>query len=294
MGLRKKFNRGVLVAFTICLALAGYASWQILQAGAREEVQQNARIMMEAALAIRKYTVSEVRPLLAEQMKAEFLPQTVPAYSATQNFKTLRAEFPEYAYKEAAINPTNPENRATDWETQIIHHFRDHPDRTELIAERDTPSGPALTLSRPMRIEAPGCLSCHGEVADAPETLKTKYGTANGFGWKVDEVIGAQIVSVPMSVPLTRARNTFLVFMGTLVGVFVVLFLLLNVFLHFIVIRPVNRMAAIANDVSMGKPNVAEYTRPGNDEIAGLSASFNRMRRSLENALQMLEGDGPG
>jgi protein-histidine pros-kinase len=28
------------------------------------------------------------------------------------------------------------------------------------------------------------------------------YGTNNGFGWKENEIVGAQIVSVPMSVPL--------------------------------------------------------------------------------------------
>ena len=63
---------------------------------------------------------------------------------------------------------------------------------------------------------------------------------------------------------------------------------LLNILLHFVVIRPVTRMAVIANEVSMGKPDVPEYVRPGKDEISSLSQSFNRMRLSLENAMKML------
>lgn len=291
MGLRRKFNRAMLVGFAIGLAIAGWVSWHILQGGARAEVQQNARMMMEAGLAIRAYTVAEVRPLLSEKMATEFLPQSVPAYSATRNLRMLREKFPEYVYKEAAINPTNPENRATDWENQIIQYFRDHPGEEELVAERDSPTGAALTLSRPMQIESKGCLACHGRPEEAPPTLIAKYGSANGFGWKEGEVIGAQIVSIPMSVPLGRASKTFLVFMGSLIGVFALLFLLLNLFLHFIVIRPVNRMAQIASDVSMGKADVPEFARKGEDEIASLSVSFNRMRRSLENALKMIEGE---
>ena len=91
-----------------------------------------------------------------------------------------------------------------------------------------------------------------------------------------------------MSVPLERARQTFATFLILLGGVFVLLLALLNILLHFVVIQPVTRMAAIANEVSLGKPDVPEYVRAGKDEISSLSQSFNRMRLSLENAMKML------
>ena len=43
-----------------------------------------------------------------------------------------------------------------------------------------------------------------------------KYGPANGFGWQLGEVVGAQIVSVPMAVPLARAHQAWRVFMALL------------------------------------------------------------------------------
>ena len=50
MGLRMKFNWVLLLAFLIGLALTAYLSDRILKNNAREEVIQNARIMMESAL----------------------------------------------------------------------------------------------------------------------------------------------------------------------------------------------------------------------------------------------------
>ncbi len=289
MGLRMKFNLVLSLAFSIGLVIAGFLSYQVLQKNAREEVLHNAGIMMESAKAIRRYTVNEIRPLLVLQMKRVFLPQSVPAYSATQNIRGLRQRYPEYTYKEATLNPTNPANRAKDWEADIIEWFRNNTNEGELIGGRETPTGPAIYLSRPIKIENENCLVCHSTPEEAPKTMLSLYGSANGFGWKLHEIVGAQIVSVPMSVPLQRAETTFYAFTGSLLGVFVFIAILLNVLLNIIVIRPVMAMAKIANDVSMGATEVPEFTVTGKDEIASLAISFNRMRRSLCNAMRMLD-----
>src|SRR3546814_11597672 len=84
-----------------------------------------------------------------------------------------------------------------------------------------------------------------------------------------------------MSLPLQKGYNSFMVFMGALVVVFLVIILMLNVLLHYVVIKPVVKISEIASQVSMGQMDVPEYERTGKDEIASLSASFNRMRRSL-------------
>lgn len=288
MGLRMKFNLVLLLAFIIGLVLAAYLSDHILKQNAREEVVQNARIMIESALGARTYTAEQIKPLLTLQMKRAFRPETVSAYAATQSFKVLHTKFPEYTYKEAALNPTNPVDRATDWEADIINEFRNNSAQKELVVERDTPTGRVLNLARPLGIHDPGCLTCHGKVEDAPKTMTDIYGVNNGFGWKMQEIIGAQIVTVPMAVPMQRARTTFTTFMILLGGVFLLLLVLLNILLHFVVIQPVVQIASIANQVSMGEADVPEYVRPGKDEISSLSQSFNRMRLSLENAMKML------
>ena len=114
------------------------------------------------------------------------------------------------------------------------------------------------------------------------------YGPDHGFGWKENEIIGAQIVSVPMSVALDRANQVRLLFLGLYAGVFVALFLLLNLLLDVVVISPIDKMTKTSEAVSMGQMDAPEYQRGGKDQIARLSTSINRMRRSLQEALRML------
>ena len=113
--------------------------------------------MIDSALGMRDYTEGEILPLLHAQMQSEFLPQSVPFYAATQNFLRLHQTHPQYSYKEATLNPTNPRDRATDWEADIIQRFRSDATTHEFVGERDTPIGRSLYLARPIRVEAGAC-----------------------------------------------------------------------------------------------------------------------------------------
>src|SRR6185436_17693366 len=290
MKLIVKFNLVFIVVFLLGLAAAGYVSRELLQANARDEIVQSARLVMESALANRAYTSSQVGPLLQTQMKYTFLPQSVPAYSATEVFNTVRKTFPEYAYKEATLNPTNPRNRANDWEADIVNQFRNATDKPEVVGERDTPSGRSFYIARPIQIKNEACLACHSTVDAAPKTLVDRYGPANGFGWRLNEVIGAQIVSVPTDVPIARANKAFRTFMVSLTVVFAVIFVVLNLMIWYTVIRPVTRLSRLSDQVSQGEnmeaPDFEVKTR---DEIGVLTQSFNRMKKSLVQAMKMLE-----
>jgi len=284
-----KFNVVLISVCVIALALTGVMSYRILQDNARNEVAERAELMMEAALAVRSYTIGEIRPLLALQMKHEFLPQTVPAYSATQAFLKLREKHPEYSYKEATLNPTNPRDRAVEWEVDIIEGFRNGRSNSHVVGTRETPNGQLFYIARPIEIKDPACLVCHSTIEVAPKTMLARYGNANGFGWKLNEVVGAQIVTVPMSLPIQQAQRAFTTFMGLLIGVFVAITVILNIMLQRIVIQPIVSMAHTADEVSKGKMDAPEFSETSKDEVGLLAASFNRMRRSMVKALEMLE-----
>lgn len=284
-----KFNIVLLGIFLLGFVIAGYVSYRVLQANAREEIVQNARLMMEAALSSRTYTSAQVKPLLETQLKYAFLPQTVPAYAATEVFNDMRKKHPDYGYKEATLNPTNPRDRASDWEADLVNAFRQSAANVEMVGERDTPTGRALYLARPIQITSAACLVCHSTIEVAPKTMIDLYGTANGFGWKMNEVIGAQVVSVPMSVPIKRADETFRTFMLSLAAVFIVTFVLLNAMMHFMVIRRVTRLSAIADQVSLGHMDAGEFRTRSKDEIGVLTDALARMKVSLVQAMKMLE-----
>jgi protein-histidine pros-kinase len=292
MKLPIKFNLIFIFSFGIGLLVAAFISNLIVQNNAREQVLENASLMMETTLATRTYTDEQISPLLndpANNPNGTFHPQGVPAYAATENFNYLRQRYPAYSYKEAALNPTNPRDRATDWEADIISSFRNDDTLTEMSGTRATPSGNVLYLARPIRIASASCLACHSTPDQAPASMLKLYGRDNGFGWKLHEAIGAQIVQVPTSVPISQANQAFTVLIASLVAVFLITLVVLNIVLHIAVIKPVAKLSLLADQVSMGKLDVPEFNVKGNDEISVLAKSFNRMQRSLVKALKMLD-----
>jgi HAMP domain-containing protein len=288
MGLRLKFNLVLALVFVLGLAVTGYVSHDLLHRNAQAEVLRNAGVMLEAALSMRAYTVGQIRSKL-RVVENEFLPEGVPAFAATEIMNQLRKKYPDYAYKEATLNPTNPRNRAVEWETDIVNEFRNHESRTELSGTRMTPSGPSMYLARPLQIKDPACLACHTTPDVAPAAMVRQYGTSNGYGWKLNEIIGAQVVSVPMALPIANANRAFYTFMTSLTVVFVVLFIILNVMLSVLIVRPITRMSTAADKISTGQMDVPELSEAGKDEVSLLAKSFNRMRRSLEKAISLID-----
>jgi protein-histidine pros-kinase len=289
MGLRLKFNLMLVGAFLLGLALAGGTIWWISAGHARDEAIDMARLMMEKAQATREYTDREVSPLLADVMRTRFVPASVPSYAAQTTFGAVRQNYPDFRYKEAALNPTNPADRATDWEADIINRFRADPQRTELVLEREAAVGRELVLARPLVVRSEGCLVCHSRPEAAPPTMIAVYGSANGFGWRLNETIGAQIVSVPLSSPLSRAFRETMVFVAALAGIFVAMLALLNLLLGAAVLSPLKRLSKVAEQASLGDLEAAGYEHRARDEVGTLSKAFERLRRSLQSALRMLE-----
>jgi protein-histidine pros-kinase len=249
-------------------------------------------MMMESASASGDYTNAQVRPLLETQLKYKFIPQSVPAFAATEQFNELRKNYPDYTFKAATLNPTNPKNHATDWEVDIVNQFRQSAAKTEVIGERATQSGRSLYLARPIQIKDPDCLTCHSTPDAAPRTMVETYGSANGFGWKVNDIVGANIVSVPTSVPVQRANYTFRVFLISLLAMFAFTIGMLNLMLYWFVIRRVKRLSRLADEVSLGNLDAGEFQTQSKDEIGVLTEALGRMKTSMVQAIKMLDAHG--
>jgi protein-histidine pros-kinase len=281
-----------VVVFGIGFAVAAYLAHGLLQRDAVDEVIENARLMMQTALSMRSYTSQQITPLLSsgDKFQQSFFPQTVPAYAATESFNYLRAKYPEYSYKEATLNPTNPRDRAVDWEADIIRIFRDDPGKKDFVGSRPTVAGTSWYLAQPIVAEE-SCLECHSTAANAPPAMVALYGNTNGFGWKRNEVVGAQIVSVPASLPIRMAQSAFDNLLANMGVVALVTLIALDLALMLIVVRPVSRLSQMADRISKGELDAPELPVKGSDEIAVLAGSFDRMRISMAKAIKMLEGE---
>jgi protein-histidine pros-kinase len=284
-----KFNLVFLAVAVVGFAASSVVTNALLVDNAREETLQNARLLMQASAAAGNYTSAHVVPLLENRLKFEFLPEAVPTFAAIEHLNELLKAYPDYSYKQATLNPTNPRNRANDWEQPLVNQLRANPGVSELVGERATPAGRALYIAKPISIGNAACLACHSTPDAAPKTMTDIYGAANGFGWKLHETVGAQIVSVPMTVPLERATTLLHTYMWSLLGIFAFLFVALNVTVHLFVTRRVSRLSRIADEVSLGHFDAAAFDIRDGDELAQLAQSFDRMRTSLASAMKMLD-----
>jgi protein-histidine pros-kinase len=289
MGLGLRFNIILAACYVVGLCLSLWPFYQLSSREAIEQLQSQIDVLRAGALSVRKYTSDEIRPLLDDQSAIQFLPQTIPSFSAQTVFRNLRNMYPLYSYKEAALNPTNPTDLAKDWEKDVIEKLSANPQMEKDISIRTTDAGPQYTVTYPMLIKDASCLSCHSTPDKAPASMVALYGPKNGFGWKLNETIVAQIISIPMSATDARVWRNLLFFVGIATAIFLVLLILLNILLKRYVTSPVNKMAKIAEAYSMGETSIPEFEYAGSDEVASLSRSFNRMRRSLDLAMKYLD-----
>ncbi|MGD1909446.1 MAG: DUF3365 domain-containing protein [Rivularia sp. (in: cyanobacteria)] len=288
--LKQKFTVLLVVILLLGVSVSGLALSLVLRQNAEREVANTALILMETMSSVRNYTNTQVNPELTAKLETTFLPQSVPAYSAREVFENLRnkREYKDFFYKEATLNPTNLRDKADAFETKIIERFKDQNKLKELNGFRSLPGGDIFYIARPLAVTEKSCLECHSRVEAAPASMIERYGTANGFGWKLNEIIGAQVISVPANRVIQKANKSSVVIIGIVSIVFMAVIVLVNIFLNTQVVRPLKRITRVAEEVSTGHMEV-EFDQVSNDEIGNLVRAFKRMKLSLEMAMKRLK-----
>ena len=120
MGLQLKFNLILAACFLFGLVVSSILFYQLSRREAIDQLQSQIDVIRAQALSVRRYTSEEIQPLLADQSSVQFLPQTIPSFSAQTVFRNFRAAYPQFFYKEAALNPTNPSDLAKDWPKGMV------------------------------------------------------------------------------------------------------------------------------------------------------------------------------
>lgn len=289
--LTAKFSLMLVVVFIGGIVISGAALSKVLEQRAEKEVSSQAAVLIETMKAVRAYTSERVNPLLAPRLATEpvFIPEAIPSFSATEVFENLRKheEYRNFFYKEATLNPTNLRDKADAFEAKIVERFRNESNTKEISGFRNLPGGEVFYIARPLSVSKESCLQCHSTPEAAPKSQIATYGSEWGFGWKLNEIVTAQIISVPSSEIFDSSRRSLSLVMGILFGIFAIVVLWLNFFLKRSVIQPIRKMSRTAERVSTGEMS-ADFEQNSNDEIGILAASFNRMKSSLEIAMKLL------
>ena len=283
----------ILVAVLIGgIVVSGLMLFEVLTRRAENEVAERGEVLIGTMNSVRNYTSTQVNPLLAERLEIEeeFISQSVPAFSAREVFESLRGndDFAQFLYKEATLNPTNPRDRADDFETDLVNRFRDDPDLEEITGFRDFMGQEVFYIARPLAIGSENCLRCHSDPELAPASLINTYGSEGGFGWELGEIVAAQMIYVPAEEVFNTARLSLTLVMIIFVVIFTIVILLINFLLRRNVISPVGNIAAVAEKVTAGSITDAELKSERlhsivdrGDELGQLSRIFEKMAHEV-------------
>lgn len=286
-----KLNLLLAIILLLLVITMGFILSGVLQNYAEQEIVNRASMLMATMNSIRNYTSTQINPELSARLETEqiFLPQTVPAYSAREVFENLRSQeqYSQFFYKEATLNPTNVRDKADQFEAEIIQSFRNSSIEQQQ-GFRSIPGGKIFYIAHPLKVEKESCLRCHSIPNLAPASLVASYGSDNGFGWKLNEIVGAQIISVPSSQVINAAKELRNLVISKVLIFLLLASILLNLFLKLTITEPLKKMSDASKQLSLGNMET-EFEQKTNDEIGILAASLNRLKVSLKMAMEMLE-----
>ncbi len=289
LNLKKKFTLLLLFIFLAGTILSGIGLSMVLNYNAQMQFTSEAMALLTTMNAIRQYTDEQVSPKLDPQSTQEFLPQSIPTYARREVFEIVRKDpnLSDFFYKDATLNPTNLRDKADEFEEKIVEKFKLNSNLQELKGFRQVGNKQLFYIARPLVVSAQSCLDCHSQPEKAPKSQIERYGTVNGFGWKLNEIIGTQIIFVPSTTVYQRIRQSQVIVIAIVIGVFMVAIGLVNIWLKRYVIQPLRRMAYVAEAVSKGDMN-GEFDQQSQDEVGMLAQAFTRMKVSLQLAMQRL------
>ncbi len=300
--LSTKFTLLLLSFFLIGIVITGLVLFNVMSSQVQANVAYRGQLLIETMNAVRAYTSAHINPLLEDEVASGvvFVPESVPAFSAREVFDSFRQgdEYRSYLYKEATLNPTNMRDRATDFERTMIEQFRADPSLDELSGFT-TRSGEQVFYSmRPLAINSQACLVCHGDPVNAPVSLINTYGSENGFGWQMGEIVAAQTVYVPARDVLNEALQLSITTIAIYCAIFGGVILSVNFLLRRAVIRPAARIGELAELVGDDKltPNSPAYVSISalsqrTDELGMTAQLIRRMADEIQQRLEQMRRD---
>ncbi|MEM8611017.1 MAG: DUF3365 domain-containing protein [Cyanobacteria bacterium P01_H01_bin.105] len=269
---------------------------QHLNNHAEQAVRERAKIVLTAMQAVRDYTRDHVQPLLKESEDiGTFIQESIPNFSARTVFADFQQQdvlLEDFLYKEATPNPTNLNDLADEFEvdvfSQLQQYIKENRNEPQILSGYRFLDGKKLFYSaRPLMMTDASCLECHGSAKNAPQYLLDMYGDRNGFNWQLNDVVAAQMVYVPADMIFNRGRQNLLTVTKTLLGILGAFFVVINLLLWRMVVKPLKILTDTAKFVSSCPIQAGQETYPQDrllekltrrqDEPGQLARSFQYM-----------------
>lgn len=285
--LRKRFNIALIYVLLCSVVTSVIASGYILNQNAKDATAKDARFLLATIEASRSFTGDVVKPVLNRELPGKFVVEAMSSsFGSKSIFERIKARYPEYYFKHAVINPRNRENLADVFEVRVIEEFAKNSGKKEWHGYRDINGERDFMILKPIVAEE-RCLKCHSVPEKAPREIIAKYGDKAAFGMTLGDVMGALSVSVPATEYFQKARKHTIMINLIFLLCFVSLIIIINIFFQRMIIRPIQRLSKMVDDIGTGNTAIRIRT-DNNDEINDLARGVERMRTSINLALKRL------
>jgi len=301
------FNRSITTQFTVvfivALLLVVGSFYLVLDSVYRNELKSQAETVADNVDAFGSWVSQYGRVWVRDDNKSYLGQVTLvsapdpaavaPAASDTWHFYSKNPALAQREYSEVvekspspakfrvtSHNFMNPVNKPDAFEVRALDRIR-----ANHLNEYYEVLPDSFRYARTL-YEKASCLGCHASAESAPADVRERYGTQNGFGFKEGEVAGIISVRLPIRSFWQVTRDV----VGPLqIALLVSAFLVSIVFIQFAVVRPIRRVTAAAERISVGQSadlGSAGLTRTSGNEMHQLILATERLRASLMLAIQ--------
>lgn len=292
MSIRKRFSVILFLIFLLTFPLLTGGMYFFFRENAIREISDKALLTMNSMESLRKYVGKELRPTVTKELPGKFMVEGMSGFYILRKVAhNLQEAQPFYNYKQASSNPLAQENRADVFEAQLLSTFQQNPGLKELTGLRSVGREPLYYIARPVTVDRPECLGCHGDAQNAPREQLERYGGASGYNYVMGSVVGSNIIYVPASVPIGIALRSTAMVAVIFTALFLLLFAAINILIGRSIIRPVEKFVQVADQVSKGKFDNS-FEVDTQDELKTLADSFTRLKTSISMLMDMMKKSG--
>lgn len=288
MGLRVKF---IFVMGFVCVLGTtgiGLSSYKLSEKTALEEAKNKGQIIFNSIIATRKFFKNQQKPLVHELVeKDRFYPELMSGFTVTRGIwdhfnKTLAG----YNFKQATLDPLYPPNKADEQEVKIIKTFQSNPYLKKLEGLMNKEGEQFFYIAYPIKLEAKGCLRCHGDPKNAPQDQIDIYGIKHGYHWKLGDMVSSFIVYVSIDKALQEARRTAIILFGAIGGAMLLAIIILGFVMDRGIIQKIESLSERAQELSLGKGISEPLPFHENDELGSMAHGIDRLRNSLNRLMR--------
>lgn len=269
--LQAKFLSGLALALACLVGFFAFALNLHLGQLMEREAREKASLILSQVGAVQGYVRITLRPAMYRILpENQFVLEAMSTSYITRFIMSdLNLAKEAFTYRRVGIGARNPDYEARPLERELIRRFEADPklvhveEFVELDGERH------FVTAQPQRFEA-ACLHCHGDPDKAPRELIERYGDKRGFGRKVGQLAGIDMVSLKVERDVGGIRDATASFALLFAGGILVMFLGIQGFFHRLVVVSLRRVTGVMQRLFPEEAQaVSPAAKPGPGAAAG-------------------------